>query len=143
MDHLAPKGGVYQAGTLSGNPLAMRAGLKTLQLIKNDPEFFNRINKTAETLDFGIGKILNEKGIAHKINRKGSMMSVFFHINSVSNFDEAAASNHSLFNNFFHQMLQNGIYLPPSGYETYFISDAIKDKEIEMTLEAVRKFEYS
>ncbi len=143
MDHLAPKGGVYQAGTLSGNPLAMRAGLKTLQLIKNDPEFFNRLAKTTEMLDFEIGKILNKKGIAHKINRKGSMMSVFFHTNRVSNFDEAQEANHSLFNNFFHQMLTNGIYLPPSGYETYFISDAIKEKEIDMTLEAVRKFEYS
>ena len=143
MDHLAPKGGVYQAGTLSGNPLAMRAGLKTLQLIKNDSEFFNRLSKTTETLDVEIGNILNEKGIAHKINRKGSMMSVFFHTNRVSNFDEAQEANHSLFNNFFHQMLQNGVYLPPSGYETYFISDAIKDKEIDMTLEAVRKFEYS
>ncbi|WP_185289037.1 glutamate-1-semialdehyde 2,1-aminomutase [Chryseobacterium lactis] len=143
MDHLAPKGGVYQAGTLSGNPLAMRAGLKTLQLIKNDPEFFNRLSKTTETLDLEIGKILNEKGIAHKINREGSMMSVFFHTNRVSNFDEAQEANHSLFNNFFHQMLTNGVYLPPSGYETYFISDAIKEKEIDMTLEAVRKFEYS
>lgn len=71
------------------------------------------------------------------------MMSVFFHINAVSNFDEAQNANHALFNNFFHQMLTNGIYLPPSGYETYFISDAIKDKEIDMTLEAVRKFQYS
>ncbi len=71
------------------------------------------------------------------------MMSVFFHTNRVSNFDEAQEANHSLFNNFFHQMLQNGVYLPPSGYETYFISDAIKEKEIDMTLEAVRKFKYS
>ncbi|MFP3597448.1 glutamate-1-semialdehyde 2,1-aminomutase [Chryseobacterium sp. SIMBA_029] len=143
MDQLAPKGRVYQAGTLSGNPLAMRAGLKTLQIIKNDENFYNRINKTAETLDFEIGKILNEKGISHRINRKGSMMSVFFNIKSVSNFDEAQEANHALFNNFFHQMLTNGIYLPPSGYETYFISDAIKDKEIDMTLEAVRKFDFS
>lgn len=143
MDHLAPKGGVYQAGTLSGNPLAMRAGLKTLQIIKNDSEFFNRLAKTTEILDTEIENILNEKGIAHKINRKGSMMSVFFDTDKVSNFDEAQHANHSMFNKFFHHMLTNGIYLPPSGYETYFISDAIKDKEIEMTLEAVRKFEYS
>ena len=143
MDCLAPKGRVYQAGTLSGNPLAMRAGLKTLQLIKNDAGFYNRINKTAEILDFEMAKIFNEKGIEHTINRKGSMMSVFFHINAVSNFDEAQQANHALFNNFFHQMLTNGIYLPPSGYETYFISDAIKDKEIDITLEAVRKFNFS
>lgn len=143
MDHLAPKGAVYQAGTLSGNPLAMRAGLKTLELIRNDADFYSNINKSAETLDFEIGKILNEKGIAHRVNRKGSMMSIFFHISSVSNFDEAANANHALFNNFFHQLLKNGIYLPPSGYETWFISDAIKQQEIDKTLEVIRKFEYS
>lgn len=71
------------------------------------------------------------------------MMSIFFHINSVSNFDEAANANHALFNNFFHQLLEKGIYLPPSGYETWFISDAIKEKEIDRTLEVIRNFEYS
>ena len=143
MNKLSPRGDVYQAGTLSGNPLAMRAGLTTLQLIKNNPNFYEKLNKTTETLDFEIGKILNEKGIAHKINRKGSMMSIFFHTNRVSNFEEAADSNHSLFNNFFHQLLAQGIYLPPSGYETWFISDAINESEIDKTLEAVRNFDYS
>ena len=143
MNKLSPRGDVYQAGTLSGNPLAMRAGLTTLQLIKNNPNFYEKLNKTTETLDFEIGKILNEKGIAHKINRKGSMMSIFFHTNRVSNFEEAADSNHSLFNNFFHQLLAQGIYLPPSGYETWFISDAINETEIDKTLEAVRNFDYS
>ncbi len=143
MNKLSPRGDVYQAGTLSGNPLAMRAGLTTLQLIKNNPNFYEKLNKTTETLDFEIGKILNEKGIAHKINRKGSMMSIFFHTNRVSNFEEATDSNHSLFNNFFHQLLAQGIYLPPSGYETWFISDAINDAEIDKTLEAVRNFDYS
>ena len=143
MSKLSPRGDVYQAGTLSGNPLAMRAGLTTLQLIKNNSNFYEKLNKTTETLDFEIGKILNEKGIAHKINRKGSMMSVFFHTNRVSNFEEAADSNHSLFNNFFHQLLAQGIYLPPSGYETWFISDSINETEIDKTLEAVRNFDYS
>ncbi|QQV01505.1 MULTISPECIES: glutamate-1-semialdehyde 2,1-aminomutase [Chryseobacterium] len=141
MNHLAPKGAVYQAGTLSGNPLAMRAGLKTLQIIKNDAGFFSRLEKTTEILDIEIGKILTEKGMAHTINRQGSMMSVFFDSENVSDFDEAQRANHDTFNRFFHHMLTNGIYLPPSGYETYFISDAIKENEIEMTLEAVRKFE--
>ncbi len=141
MDHLAPKGAVYQAGTLSGNPLAMRAGLKTLQIIKNDAGFFSRLEKTTEILDTEISKILSEKGMAHTINRQGSMMSVFFDSENVFNFDEAQRANHDTFNRFFHHMLTNGIYLPPSGYETYFISDAIKENEIEMTLEAVRKFE--
>ena len=143
MDHLAPKGAVYQAGTLSGNPLAMRAGLTTLQLIKKDENFYLNLAKTTETLDFEIGKILNAKSIPHRINRKGSMMSLFFHVNAVSNFKEAADANHALFNNFFHQLLEKGIYLPPSGYETWFISDAIKETEIDKTLEVIRKFEYS
>lgn len=143
MDHLAPKGAVYQAGTLSGNPLAMRAGLETLKIISADENFYTRLAKTTETLDFEIGKILNSKGIQHVINRKGSMMSIFFHTSGVSDFDDAMQANHSLFNNFFHQLLASGIYLPPSGYETWFISDAIKDAEIDKTLEAIRKFEYA
>ncbi|WP_018676800.1 glutamate-1-semialdehyde 2,1-aminomutase [Riemerella columbina] len=142
MNHLAPRGAVYQAGTLSGNPIAMRAGLTTLQCIKEYADFYKKINKTTETLDFEIGKILNEKGIEHRINRKGSMMSIFFHINRVSNFDEAQNANHALFNHFFHHLLERGVYLPPSGYETWFISAAIGDKEIDKTLEAVRSLEY-
>lgn len=142
MNQLSPRGNVYQAGTLSGNPLAMRAGLKTLQLIKEDPDFYNKLDKTTETLDFEIGKILNEKGIRHRINRKGSMMSIFFDVTSVSNFKEVNNSNIGLFNNLFHQVLEQGIYLPPSGYETWFISSAIGDAEIDKTLEAFRNFEY-
>ena len=141
MDYLAPKGAVYQAGTLSGNPLAMRAGLSTLQLIKKDPHFFKNINTSTETLDIEIGKILTEKGIQHRINRKGSMMSIFFDTDEVSNFDDAVRANHAAFNQFFHHCLKNGIYLPPSGYETWFISDAIKQNEIEKTLEVIRGFE--
>ncbi len=142
MDYLAPLGPVYQAGTLSGNPLAMRAGLTTLKLIKSAPDFYSKLNKTTETLDFEIGKILNAKNIKHRINRKGSMMSIFFHINAVSNFDEAANANHALFNTFFHHMLSNGIYLPPSGYETWFISAAITDTEIDRTLSAISSLKY-
>jgi len=142
MNQLSPRGNVYQAGTLSGNPLAMRAGLKTLQLIKQDPDFYKKLDKTTETLDFEIGKILNEKSIRHRINRKGSMMSIFFGVSSASNFNEVNNSNIGLFNNLFHQVLEQGIYLPPSGYETWFISSAIGDTEIDKTLEAFRNFQY-
>ncbi len=140
MDHLAPKGAVYQAGTLSGNPLAMRAGLKTLELLLENDSFYSDLNKTTERLDQGINEILLEKGIEHVINRCGSMMSVFFERSEVRNFDQATEANHSLFNEFFHHLLKEGVYLPPSGYETWFISSAIKDMEINKTLEAVRKF---
>ncbi|NAW50152.1 glutamate-1-semialdehyde 2,1-aminomutase [Elizabethkingia argentiflava] len=141
MNCLSPLGSVYQAGTLSGNPLAMRAGLTTLQLIQRDKEFFNRINKTTEILHREISTILSRKGIQHCINRFGSMMSLFFNIDKVSNFQEATQADHGLFNRFFHHLLAEGIYLPPSGYETWFISDAIKEKEIDKTLEAIRKFQ--
>lgn len=141
MDCLAPKGAVYQAGTLSGNPLAMRAGLKTLQLISEDSEFFSRLDKTTELLDKGISEILNEKGISHCTNRAGSMMSVFFGTDRVTNFNEASKADHNMFNKFFHHLLSEGVYLPPSGYETYFISGAIRENEIEKTLEAIKKFE--
>lgn len=142
MDFLAPKGAVYQAGTLSGNPLAMRAGLTTLQLIRGDDSFYNRINQTTETLDIEVSKLLATKGIEHTINRKGSMMSIFFGINKVSNFDDAARADHTAFNHFFHYLLERGIYLPPSGFETWFISDAVKGEEVSKTLEAVEKWEY-
>ena len=140
MDCLAPKGAVYQAGTLSGNPLAMRAGLKTLQIIKSDADFYNRLDQTTETLHVEMSKILSEKGIQHVVNRYGSMMSIFFGTDKVTNFDEAVAADHSIFNKFFHHMLLEGIYLPPSGYETYFISNAIQQTEIDKTLEAVKSF---
>lgn len=142
MNHLAPLGPVYQAGTLSGNPIAMRAGITTLNIINNDRELFTRIDKATETLDVEISKILAEKGIANKINRLGSMMSLFFtEQDEINNFTAVTKCNHDSFNKFFHHLLANGVYLAPSGYETWFISDAIKDTEINKTLDAVRSFE--
>ena len=143
MNHLAPLGPVYQAGTLSGNPIAMRAGYTTLNIINNDRALFDRIEKTTETLDIEISKILNEKGIANHTNRLGSMFSVFFtEANEINNFDDVATKcNHEEFNKFFHHLLANEVYIAPSGYETWFISDAIKDSEINKTLEAVKSFE--
>ncbi len=140
MDCLAPKGSVYQAGTLSGNPLAMRAGLATLQIIQRDVDFYKNIDKTTETLSQEIEKIFAEKGLQNVINRKGSMMSIFFGVEKVSNFEDAKKANHKQFNEFFHYLLSNGIYLPPSGYETWFISSAIKQTEIDKTLEVIRNW---
>jgi len=140
MDHLAPLGPVYQAGTLSGNPIAMRAGLTTLSILNEDLELYERIDKTTQILHEEISSILTQKGIAHSVNRFGSMISFFFGESKVRNFDEAQKADHTLFNQFFHHMLKEGIYLAPSGYETWFISDAIGNEEIDKTLEAVGKF---
>ena len=143
MSYLAPLGPVYQAGTLSGNPIAMRAGYTTLNIINNDRELFNRIDKATETLDIEISKIFAEKGIPTHTNRLGSMFSIFFtEANEIKNFDDVATKcNHETFNKFFHHLLTNEVYIAPSGYETWFISDAIKDAEINKTLEAVKSFE--
>lgn len=143
MDYLAPIGPVYQAGTLSGNPVAMRAGLTTLSVLKEDLNLYERIDATAKILHEEITSILSGKGIAHTINRSGSMMSVFFGENPVHNFDDAQKADHSLFNQFFHHLLKEGIYLPPSGYETWFVSESIKNEEIEKTLDAIQKFVHS
>jgi glutamate-1-semialdehyde 2,1-aminomutase len=142
MSHLAPLGPVYQAGTLSGNPIAMRAGLTTLNIINNDRELFNRIDKATEILDTEMTKIFKEKGIPVHTNRLGSMLSVFFtEQDQIRNFTDVTNCNHERFNKFFHHLLTNEVYIAPSGYETWFISDAIKDAEINKTLEAVRSFE--
>ena len=142
MSHLAPLGPVYQAGTLSGNPIAMRAGLTTLNIINNDRELFNRIDKATEVLDTEMTKIFKEKGIPVHTNRLGSMLSVFFtEQDQIRNFTDVTNCNHERFNKFFHHLLTNEVYIAPSGYETWFISDAIKDAEINKTLEAVRSFE--
>lgn len=140
MDHLAPLGPVYQAGTLSGNPIAMRAGLTTLSILNDDLELYQRVDKTTRILHEEISSILTQKGISHSVNRFGSMISFFFGEGKVRNFDEAQKADHTLFNQFFHHMLKEGIYLAPSGYETWFISDSIGNEEIEKTLEAVGKF---
>ncbi len=140
MDYLAPNGPVYQAGTLSGNPIAMRAGFTTLSILKNDLDIYKRIDETTKLLTKEIKSIFEEKGIEHTINQLGSMMSVFFTDQDINNFDDAQKANHEMFNRFFHHMLENGVYLAPSGYETWFISDAIKQNEIEKTLEAVKNF---
>lgn len=141
MNHLAPLGPVYQAGTLSGNPLAMRAGLTTLQYLNQHPEIFDNIENTTFELAKGINQILNEKGIPHQINQIGSMMSVFFTEEDVKDFESAQTAHNEIFNRFFHHLLNSGIYLPPSSFETWFISNEIQSNELEKTWEAIRKFE--
>lgn len=141
MDYLAPIGPVYQAGTLSGNPLAMRAGLTTLELLAKNIENFDILDNTTLAIAEGINDILSKKGIEHQINMVGSMMSVFFTDKDVVDFESAKTGNNATFIKFYHHMLDNGIYLPPSSFETWFISLAITDLEIDKTLSVVEDFE--
>lgn len=142
MSRLMPSGNVFAEGNPSGNALAYAAGIATIDHILRNPDFYEQLNKKAETLNFEIGKILNEKGISHRINQKGSMMSLFFQIKSVSCFSDALDSNLSLFNNFFHHLLRNGVFLPPNGLRSWFLSEAFGDNETSKILEAVHKFRY-
>lgn len=141
MEYLAPIGPVYQAGTLSGNPVAMRAGLTTLEILKKHPESFENAENTTIQIAEGIHEIFTRKGIEHSMNLIGSMMSVFFTDIEVKDFEGAKTANNPIFNRFYHHLLQNGIYLPPSSFETWFISLSIQSDEIDQTLSAVESFE--
>lgn len=139
MKHLAPEGPVYQAGTLSGNPLAMAAGLAMLTELNNHPEIFTSLAEKTEYLHTGIAKALTENNIVHTINRVGSMISVHFSETPVTDFASAANANNDTFKTFFHGMLAEGIYLAPSAFESWFLSDALTYKDLDATIEACRR----
>jgi glutamate-1-semialdehyde 2,1-aminomutase len=136
MRHLAPEGPVYQAGTLSGNPLAMAAGFTMLKTLNENPEIFERLDKKTETLHIGIQELVDKKGIPYQINRYGSMISLHFTEQPVVDFETAALGNNEYFKKYFHGMLDRGVYLPPSAFESYFLNDALSEKDIDFTLSA-------
>ncbi|WP_242082326.1 glutamate-1-semialdehyde 2,1-aminomutase [Aestuariivivens sediminis] len=137
MNHLAPLGPVYQAGTLSGNPLAMAAGLTMLTALHNDPGIFDRLEEKTAYLHKGMSKVLMDNKITHTINRVGSMISVHFDDTAVTDFDTAAKGNNDMFKAFFHGMLNNGVYIAPSAFETWFISDALSYEDLDVTIASV------
>ena len=139
MNYLAPLGPVYQAGTLSGNPLAMAAGLAMLKSINADKGLMNRLEEKTKYLHSGIADALNKNNIVHTINRVGSMISVHFSEDDVVDFESAAKGNNETFKTFFHGMLKRGIYIAPSAFETWFITDALSYKDLDETIAAVEK----
>ncbi|CAM4084846.1 glutamate-1-semialdehyde 2,1-aminomutase [Zobellia roscoffensis] len=142
MSHLAPEGPVYQAGTLSGNPLAMAAGLAMLTELNNNPEVFESLAKKTAYLHEGLDAVLKEKEIPYQINRFGSMISVHFTEDEVVDFESSAKGNNDTFKKYFHGMLENGIYLPPSAFESYFLNDALTYDDINATVAALKKIEF-
>ncbi len=140
MECVAPLGKVYQAGTLSGNPLAVAAGFTTLKYLKENPSVYAQIENTTTTLCKELKNIFNKKNIPTCINQVGSMMSVHFTENEVHNFVDASHCDMNMFKQYFHHLLANGIYLPPSAYESWFIGHAISPIEIEKTLSATKTF---
>ena len=136
MSHLAPLGPVYQAGTLSGNPLAMAAGLAMLTELNNNDTVFTSLAKKTEYLHQGLAKVMTKHNVAHTINRVGSMISIHFSETPVTDFTSAANANGENFKTFFHGMLREGVYIAPSAFETWFLCDALTYEDLDSTIQA-------
>jgi len=137
MAHLAPEGPVYQAGTLSGNPLAMSAGLAMLTELNNRPSIFKSLEEKTGYLHQGMEQVLKATGLPFQINRMGSMISLHFTEKPVVDFQSAATGNNPYFRKYFHGMLDRGIYLPPSAFESYFLNDALSYADLDETIAAL------
>lgn len=139
MSHIAPLGNVYQAGTLSGNPLAMIAGYTLLQELKENPNLYSELAAKTEYLHNGLQTVLEASGKAFSINRLGSMISVHFSAKPVIDFATAAAADNAFFNKFFHAMLSRGVYLPPSAFESWFLNNALSYEDLDATIAAAKE----
>lgn len=139
MNYLAPLGPVYQAGTLSGNPLAMAAGLAMLQALDSDKDIFKRLAEKTAYLAAGIERVLKANNVVFTINTIGSMISVHFDTNPVTDFQSAGKGDNETFKKFFHGLVAEGIYIAPSAYETWFITDALTYADLDSTIQAVDK----
>lgn len=138
MKLIAPEGPVYQAGTLSGNPLAVAAGIAALKSLKK-PGVYRRLERSAADLTEGIRKVSSETGVPLEVNRVGSMFTVFFASTPITDFQSAKSSNVEYYGKFFHALLERGVYFAPSQFEACFISLAHKRKDIALTLQAIRE----
>lgn len=139
MDVVSPVGPVYQAGTLSGNPLAMAAGYALLSELQENPLHYDELEEKTTYLFAGLKEVFADHGIPTQINRVGSMMSAFFTEEEVVDFDTANTTNQELFKVFFHEMLKNGIYLPPSPFESFFLANSLTKEHLNQTIEAADK----
>lgn len=139
MNCIAPEGSVYQAGTLSGNPLAVTAGLMTLKEIQSIPDFYEKLEEKTKKLLTGLKNAADKAGVAVQIHQSGSMFGIFFNENPVENYDDSAASSWEQFKTWFLSMLEQGIYLAPSPFETLFMSYAHSEEDIERTIQAAEK----
>ena len=139
MNQVAPAGKVYQAGTLSGNPLATAAGLAQLRYLHEHPEVYAQLEATSARLADGTRQIAQELGLHYTVNRVGSMFSLFFTAEPVNNLDDAKKADLPAFGRYFHAMLKRGIYLAPSQFEALFISTSITDELVDTYLKACRE----
>ena len=134
MNQIAPAGPIYQAGTLSGNPIAVTSGLATLSILQRDPTVFKQVEDTTIALCEGFERLAAQYNVPVVVQRVGSMFTIFFTDKPVKNFDDAASCNEEQFKMFFHHNLSHGIYYAPSPYESNFVSICHKSSEVERTL---------
>lgn len=140
MRHIAPDGGVYQAGTLSGNPVAMAAGITSISKLKDNPSIYQELDEKGKLLEDGLQAIIDRHHVNATINRVGSMLSLFFTDHEVRRYADAKACDTARFSQFFAHMLQGGVYLPPSQFETLFVSARHTPEDICRTLDVAEAF---
>ena len=139
MQHISPLGNVYQAGTLSGNPIAMIAGYTTLKELKNNPSVYKELEEKTIYLKNGLNEGLKAWGHFYTINQLGSMISLHFSDQPVTDFASASSANNELFKKYFHAMLRQGVYLPPSAFESWFLNHALTYEDLDRTIEASKE----
>ena len=142
MEHIAPLGNVYQAGTLSGNPIAMIAGYTMLNTLKNNPGIYRELDEKTAYLHAGLEQVLKAWGQPYVINRLGSMISVHFSEQPVTDFASASAARNDWFKQYFHSMLKRGVYLPPSAFESWFLNNALTQADLDETITKTRESLY-
>ena len=141
MQHLAPAGPVYQAGTLSGNPIAVASGLATLKHLDSNPSIYSSLAQNTAALADALRSVLDEHlDDPYAINQMGSMMSIHFGVDEVKNASDASAADLDKFNQLFHFMLARGVYLPPSAFESYFLCQDFGNTEIEHIVKQMKEF---
>ncbi len=139
MQHIAPLGNVYQAGTLSGNPIAMIAGFTMLTELKNNPAIYTELEEKTIYLKNGLDNVLKSWGQPYVINQFGSMLSIHFSDHAVTDFATAASANNDLFKKYFHAMLKRGVYLPPSAFESWFLNNALTYADLDETISKTKE----
>jgi glutamate-1-semialdehyde 2,1-aminomutase len=139
MEVVSPLGNVYQAGTLSGNPIAMIAGYTLLSILKEQPQLLKELDDKTAYLKDGLDKVLKTSGTPYVINHLGSMLSIHFSDHPVTDFASAASANNELFKKYFHAMLDRGVYLPPSAFESWFLNNALTKEDLDNTIKATEE----
>ena len=139
MQHIAPLGNVYQAGTLSGNPIAMIAGFTMLKALRDNPSIYTELEEKTQYLRKGLDRVFRAWGEPYVINTFGSMISLHFSDHPVRDFSSAAGANNELFKLFFHSMLRRGVYLPPSAFESWFLNNALTTADLDATVRAAEE----